>query len=297
MAQADHSSLLPEDRRSSWSLFLAFLAAGGGTVLVADNLGDVLGVVLPVFFGLAYYLIHRSSPLRRFSTITYAFFVFALVISVRHLVLDSSSINGLLSSLNGLVLYQVIDTSVVFAPVILLVLANGGTLSSLFLQKGNLRLGLGIAVPVFLVFLVVSFVIEQALAPSFGVQGVGLPFVLSLAPYLSIVALLNGPKEELLYRGLFLQRYDAFLSARSNNLLSTIVFALSVVEPEYFAQLIGAVLVALLGGLLFVRMMRKTNSLIGSGICEGASTIPIYLIVILTLAHSWYGETRMTYRS
>jgi membrane protease YdiL (CAAX protease family) len=264
---------------------LAFLAAAGGTVLVADNLGDVFGLAAPVFFGLAYYLIHRSSSLRRFSNIAYAFFVFALVISVRHLVLDSSSVNGLLSSLNGLVVYQMIDTSVVFAPVILLVLANGGTLGSLFLQKGNLRLGLGIAVPVFLVLLIVSFVIEQAVAPSFGVKGVGLPFVLSLAPYLSIVALLNGPKEELLYRGLFLQRYDAFLPPRSTNLLSTIVFALSVVEPEYFAQLVGAVLVALVGGLLFVRLMRRTNSLIASGICEGASTIPIYLIVILTLVH------------
>jgi len=143
MAQANHSSLQPEGRRSSRSLFLAFLAAGGGTILLADNLGDALGVVAPVFFGLAYYLMYRSSRLRRFSSITYAFFVFALVISVRHLVLDSSSVNGLLSSLNGLVLYQVIDTSVVFAPVILLVLANGGTLGSLFLQKGNLRLGLG----------------------------------------------------------------------------------------------------------------------------------------------------------
>jgi len=285
MAQANHSSLQPEGRRSSRSLFLAFLAAGGGTILLADNLGDALGVVAPVFFGFAYYLMYRSSRLRRFSSITYAFFVFALVISVRHLVLDSSSVNGLLSSLNGLVLYQVIDTSVVFAPVILLVLANGGTFGSLFLQKGNLRLGLGIAVPVFLVLLIVSFVIEQLLAPSFGVRGVGLPFVLSLAPYLSIVALLNGPKEELLYRGLFLQRYDAFLPRRSTNLLSTIVFALSVVEPEYFAQLIGAVLVSLVGGLLFVRLMRRTNSIIASGICEGASTIPIYLIVILTLVH------------
>ena len=285
MAQANHSSLQPEGRRSSRSLFLAFLAAGGGTILLADNLGDVLGVVAPVFFGFAYYLMYRSSRLRRFSSITYAFFVFALVISVRHLVLDSSSVNGLLSSLNGLVLYQVIDTSVVFAPVILLVLANGGTFGSLFLQKGNLRLGLGIAVPVFLVLLIVSFVIEQLLAPSFGVRGVGLPFVLSLAPYLSIVALLNGPKEELLYRGLFLQRYDAFLPRRSTNLLSTIVFALSVVEPEYFAQLVAAVLVSLVGGLLFVRLMRRTNSIIASGICEGASTIPIYLIVILTLVH------------
>ncbi len=283
MVQANFPSPQKEGQRSSWGLFLAFLAAGGGTVLVADNLRDVFGVVLPVFFGLAYYLIHRSSRLRRFSAITYAFFVFALVISVRHLVLDSSSVNGLLSSLNGLVVYQVIDTSVVFAPVILLVLASGGTLGSLFLQKGNLRLGLGIAVPVFLLLLIVSFVIEQLLAPSFGVRGVGLLFVLSLAPYLSIVALLNGPKEELLYRGLFLQRYDAFLPRRSTNLLSTIVFALSVVEPEYFAQLVGAVLVSLVGGLLFVRLMRRTNSIIGSGICEGASTIPIYLIVILTL--------------
>ena len=211
--------------------------------------------------------------------------MFALVISVRHLVLDSSSVNGLLSSLNGLVVYQVIDTSVVFVPVILLIRANGGTLGSLFLQKGNLRLGLGIGIPVFLVFLVVSFVIEQALAASFGVRGVGLLFVLSLAPYLSAVALLNGSKEELLYRGLFLQRYDAFLPPRSTNVLSAIVFALSVVEPEFLPQLIGAVLVALVGGLLFVRLMRKMKSLIASGICEGASTIPVYLIVILTLVH------------
>src|SRR3989442_16002210 len=113
MAQANHPSRQPETRVSSRNLFLAFLAAGGGTVLVADNLGDVLGVAAPVFFGLAYYLIHRSPRLTRFSTITYALFVFALVISVRHLVLDSSSVNGLLSSLNGLVVYQVIDTSIV----------------------------------------------------------------------------------------------------------------------------------------------------------------------------------------
>ncbi len=285
MVQARYPILQAEPRRSSRGLFPAFLAAGGGTVLVADNLGDVWGVVAPVFFGLAYYLVHRSSRLKRFSATTYAFFVFALVISIRHLILDSSPVNGLLSSLNGLLLYQLIDTSVVFVPVVLLILANGGTLSSLFLQKGNLRLGLGIGIPVFLVFLVVSFVIEQALASSFGVRGVGLPFVLSIAPYLSIVALLNGPKEELLYRGLFLQRYDLFLPLRSTNVLSAIVFALSVVEPEYFPQLIGAVLVALVGGLLFVRLMRKTKSLIGPGLCEGASTIPIYLIVILTLVH------------
>ncbi len=285
MVQASYSSLQPEPRRSNRGLFLAFLIAGGGTVLVADNLGDVWGVVAPVFFGLAYYFVHRSSRLRPFSPVSYAFFVFALVISIRHLILDSSPVNGLLSSLNGLLLYQVIDTSAVFAPVILLILANGGRLSSLFLQKGNLRLGLGIGIPVFLVFLIVSFVIEQALAPSFGVRGVGLPFVLSIAPYLSIVALLNGPKEELLYRGLFLQRYDLFLPLRSTNVLSAIVFALSVVEPEYFPQLIGAVLVALVGGLLFVRLMRKTKSLIAPGLCEGASTIPIYLIVILTLVH------------
>jgi len=96
MVQPNSPSPQPEARRSSWGLFLAFLAAGGGTVLVADNLSDVLGVAAPVFFGLAYYLIHRSSRLRRFSTITYAFFVFALVISVLHLVLDSSLVNGLL---------------------------------------------------------------------------------------------------------------------------------------------------------------------------------------------------------
>src|SRR3989442_15796194 len=99
MAQANHPSRQPETRVSSCGLFLAFLAAGGGTVLVADNLGDVFGVAAPAFFGLAYYLIHRSSRLRRFSAVTYAFFVFALVISVRPLVLDSSLVNGLLPSL------------------------------------------------------------------------------------------------------------------------------------------------------------------------------------------------------
>ncbi len=285
MAQANHPSMQPGARRSNPTFFLAFLAAGGGTVLLADSLGDAWGVVAPVFFGLAYYLNHRSSHLRHFSTITYAFFVFALTISIRHLILDSSPVNGLLSSLNGLVVYQVIDTSVVFVPVILLALANRVDLGSLFLQKGNLRLGLGIGIPVFLAFLVVSFVVEQALAPSFGVRGVGLLYVLSIAPYLSIVALLNGPKEELLYRGLFLKQYDVFLSPRSTNVLSAIVFALSVVEREYFAQLIVAVLVALVAGLLLARLMRKTNSIIGPGICEGASTIPIYLIVILTLVH------------
>ncbi len=106
---------------------------------------------------------------------------------------------------------------------------------------------------------------------------------LFLTPYLLVLALANGFKEELWFRGLFLNKYEPLLGFRLSNLLQAPIFAASVVEAEFSSVLIGIVLVSFFLGLGLGYLMRKTGSILGSSLCEAGSVIPIFLIAVSTL--------------
>src|SRR3989442_3503219 len=100
-----------------------------------------------------------------------------------------------------------------------------------------------------------------------------------LTPYLLVLALANGFKEEFWFRGLFLNKYEPLLGVRLSNFLQAPIFAMSVVEAEFSSVLIGIVLVSFFLGLGLGYLMRRTGSILGSSLCEAGSVNPIFLVV------------------
>ena len=76
---------------------------------------------------------------------------------------------------------------------------------------------------------------------------------LSLTPALLVLVLLNGPREELWFRGLFLKKYEPLLGRRMSNLLQAPIFALAHYNHEYaqfgFVFLFSFVMITFLLGL------------------------------------------------
>jgi membrane protease YdiL (CAAX protease family) len=81
----------------------------------------------------------------------------------------------------------------------------------------------------------------------------------SLTPALLVVSLSNGFEEEFLTRGLFLQKYETFFSARASNVLQAVVFSTAHVGVTYTPTILVFLVIVFLLGLFAGYLMRTTN--------------------------------------
>jgi membrane protease YdiL (CAAX protease family) len=109
--------------------------------------------------------------------------------------------------------------------------------------------------------------------------------MIALTPALLIVALSNGFEEELLFRGLFLQRYTPWFGARWANVLLAIVFTVAHINVTY-TPMVVVFLVAVVFplGLLPSVLMRASNSLVVPAVMHGALDLPIYLGFLVSIS-------------
>jgi|SRR5947209_13092363 len=276
MSEAQTPAKRLKFRLALYSLFLVCGLSVFAISYVSPELSIGSGALIALFF-LAAWASNRSSRFRIYWKAPFAFFVFSFVWFTRHTILDSALVQPLYKTLNGNVIAQLIDSAVVIIPILLLTLASGDKLSSIFLQRGNVRLGLIVGLIVFIVFLLVSGVVAVQLA------GMSPGGFLLLTPYLLVLALANGFKEELWFRGLFLNKYEPLLGLRFSNFLQASIFAASVIEAEFAPVLVGIVLVSFVLGFGLGYLMRRTGSLLSPSLCEAGSVIPIFLIAISSL--------------
>ena len=143
------------------------------------------------------------------------------------------------------------------AAILLLMAAAGIDLRSLYLAKGRLGLGLTIGLAGFAVCAALAFL------PVLGQPG-GWNKLVSLAPWILTFVLANGFAEELLFRGLFLKRYQAFLGKGLSNLLAALTFTLLHLQVTYVSEVAVFLLVLFPLALLWGWLMQKTGSLWGS---------------------------------
>jgi membrane protease YdiL (CAAX protease family) len=225
----------------------------------------------------------RNIRFKDYWKVFFALFIFSFVWLFRHSILDSSFVHPYYSTLDGNVIAQLIDSSLVIVSIIILTKLSGGTISSIFFKKGNVRLALLVGLPVLAIMFFVSVGIAQAFGGLFGSSGVSFPYLLRLTGYLLVLSLSNGIKEELWFRGLFLNKYAPLLGARMSNFLQAPIFAASLVEGEFAPAIIILVIIGFGFGLGSGYLMRKTDGILGSTLIEAGLTVPAFLIVISTL--------------
>ena len=100
---------------------------------------------------------------------------------------------------------------------------------------------------------------------------------LALTPSVLVVCLSNGFQEELLFRGLFLQRYRAVFGKHTSNLLQATIFTTAHAGITYTPTAIIFVVVFVFPlGLITGYLMRTTNGIVAPVILHAGTDIPIY---------------------
>lgn len=135
----------------------------------------------------------------------------------------------------------------------------GADLRSLYLAKGRLGVGLAVGLAGFAVCAAVAF-LPVVVKPG------GAGKLLSLAPWILIFTLSNGFGEELLFRGLFLKRYEAFLGKGWSNVLAAVAFTLLHVQVTYVPELAVFLVVLFPLALVWGWLMQRTGSIWGSAL-------------------------------
>lgn len=235
----------------------------------------------------------RTATFTRFWEIPFAFFVFfaagffgdGSISPVQHFFVSNvlhestSTNNPLASTLTGSVVAQISGTILLATPIIALTLASGRNLQKIFIAKPTSLRGLAVAVIVFLAFWFIAlrgrtvafFPIHGALTTS---------RFLSLTPALVVLVLLNGFREEIWFRALFLNKYGRFLSPALANVLAALIFTSFHVEVKYAASVAIFLVYTLVIGLIAGWLMQRSGSLLASAIFHAGTDIPIFLVYL-----------------
>jgi membrane protease YdiL (CAAX protease family) len=217
-------------------------------------------------------ILRRSENGKPYWPVCYAFFVAGLA------VLLSTLFGGKLLELfgltptnpQGIAVAKLSESLWRVIPILVLMAIVGADRRSMYLIKGKIVLGLAIGVVGFVGFVMLAF---MPLAS----QGGGLNKLLSLSPWILIFVLANGFNEELLYRGLFLKRYEPFLGKGLSNILAAVVFTLVHMQVTYVSDLGQFLFILFPLALIWGYLMQKTDSLWGSVIFHaGADCMIIF---------------------
>jgi uncharacterized protein len=262
-------------RGASFALFLLsglflfeleFFASSGGS----RNFQIATFVGLPLLFSIVALLVRRNP---RFLPYWPALFSYSLVsISLFSMwLLDSWPARLGLGpkSPQGMALTKASDAVILLLIVVVLAKVFRVSLSSLYLQKGRLRLGLVIGIAGFATMATFGMLEAQSM-------GISMARVIAWAPWILLFVLANGFFEELMFRGLFLKKFEPLVGPRLANLLTALVFAIGHAGVKYTADILTFTAITFVFALVWGYMMQKTESLWGSMLFHaGADTVII----------------------
>jgi uncharacterized protein len=234
-------------------------------------------------------LLRRRGSLRRYWEIPFAFFVFTIagfaadvsVSPVQRLFVQDvlreapTANNPLASTVEGTVLVQLFSTLGIVVPIVVLIKASGSDLGSIFISRSR-----SWVVPVIGLAGLLGFYFLAArgrTAAFFPNSGITPSRFLALTPALLVLVLLNGLREELWFRGLFLKRFEQFLGPWPSNLLTAFVFTSFHVQVQYALHLLPFLGFTLILGLFLGYLMQRSGSLLGPVLFHAGSDIPIFL--------------------
>jgi membrane protease YdiL (CAAX protease family) len=239
----------------------------------ADYLGRIcLIVLLLITAG----LVRKSARFSQYLPISIGLLILAIAVSLdwifgRYL-MDSLAVDG--TSPVSFALLKLNESFVVVCMVILFTRMSGGSLGSIYIQKGNLKLGLMIGLIAFIICIAGSIPMAGLM---FNSGDLAWTRILSWIPWILISVLANAVQEELLFRGLFLRKLQPFLGSLLSNLLIVFVFTLLHKGVTYTPNeyIFLAILIPL--GLAWGYIMQKTDGVWGSILFHAGTDIPIFL--------------------
>jgi membrane protease YdiL (CAAX protease family) len=118
----------------------------------------------------------------------------------------------------------------------------------------------------------------------FGGKAISSDRFISLTPWIAIFIFSNAIKEEILFRGLFLKKYQYFLGATPSNFLQATIFSLAHLYVPFDSFLFIYLFMTFLLGFAFGAVMQKTDSALAAILFHAGADIPVILAVFSLLS-------------
>jgi len=269
---------------------LLFVAIGAVIIVVFSPLRPMLGrtddylgrIGMIVLLLLAVLWARKNSRFQRYELVLFGLLILAIAVSLDRFIsvylVDYLGVSDATAA--GWAIPKLNECVVVISVVILLTRLSGGSLGSVYIQRGNLKLGLIVGVITFCLAAAGSTLMAALL---FKGENLTLARIIVWLPWLLIFVLANATQEEILFRGLFLRKLQPFFGKFISNCLIALVFTALHKGAGYSSNevIFLAVLVPL--ALVWGYLMQKTDSVWGSILFHAGMDIPIMLGIFSNL--------------
>jgi hypothetical protein len=228
-----------------------------------------------IVFGALWWVARDERPLSRFRSVFFAYFTAVLGLSLGFFFADwGLKLFGLTTqTVVGIAVAKFLQASLIVIGILAVARLCGEDLASLYIRKGRLILGLGVGL-IAAAALLVLFMLQPA------IRSLGIPRLMSLAPWILLFVVPNAFMEELLFRGLFLGRYEPLIGKWLAILSTALVFTLAHMQVTYAPNGLWMFLIVLFGfSMAWGWLMQKTGSLWGSVLFHAGADFLIILPV------------------
>ena len=234
-----------------------------------------------VLFGTLWWAARDERPLSRFRPVFFAFFTAVLGLSLGFFFADKGlKLFGLTTQTPiGIAVAKFLQASLIVIGILAVARLCGEDPASLFIRKGRFRLGLSVGSIAASALLVLSM-----LQPA--VRALGTARLVSLAPWILLFVVSNAFMEELLFRGLFLGRYEPLIGKWLAILSTALAFTLAHMQVTYTPNLWSFLLVLFGFSIAWGWLMQKTGSLWGSVLFHAGADLLIILPVFSSFGAS-----------
>jgi len=280
-------------------LALLFIVAGGAVIIIlkpwgplffVTRFGDQLGRTIDylsragagILFLLLAFLLKRSKRLERYWQLAYAMFILVVALTLSLLsgryLLVTLQLKDTVPS--GWAIPKAVETILIVLAVVLFTRVSGGSLGSIYIQKGKWKLGLIIGITTFLLAAAGSIPMANLL---FNGKDLSVARVVPWIPWILITVLANGTLEEVLFRGLFLRKLQPFFGSFLSNFLIGFVFTILHQGSSYTSDQYFFLAVTFPLALAWGYIMQKTDSVWASILFHAGMDIPIFLGIFSNL--------------
>jgi membrane protease YdiL (CAAX protease family) len=270
-------------------IFIAFLICGLAILFLGSNFYEILptnrnlnyNLIISAVFLAGSLWFKFDKRLNKYWTITFAFFIASVVYPVTSLTVNWKG--EMLSKLGvvvgvtsqGTSVDKVLQMLLTVIPILVLVKVSGADLGSIYLKRGNLKLGLSFGILVWFNFATSAFLF-------FAERFTSMDRLIAAVLWGLVFSFANGFLEELWLRAIFLKRLEPFLGIGGSVLLTSIVFSVIHAGSTYLTPIAMPFMVAntFTLGLACGYLMVKSDSIWGPTLIHAAADFFLFIALL-----------------
>jgi len=272
-------------------LFIVFLACGLVIFVFGTNYFEIFptnknliyNVIVSVIFLIAALTLRLNKNWSKYWQIAFAFFIASVVFPVTLVFSDWTYtvlrwFKETTISSQGIAIAKLAEMIPVVVPILVLNRLSGADLGSIYLKRGNLKMGLGFGAIIFFNFVTSAFLF-------FAERFTSIDRLVAATLWGLVFSFANGFMEELWLRGLFLRRFEPVLGISGSVLLTSIVFGLMHGGAVYLmpAVLPFMVLNTFTLGLACGYLMMKSDSIWGAVLIHAAADFFLFIAMLANI--------------